>query len=840
MFVEDDDDDDVCENGDGEGENHGSINDPHYVDLTTHQTDRTVYNYQACESSELSDFRLYRLFKEEKTNYQNMTWQHRPEDDDMCLHLDNMLQICSSYRPHYHEFFVHYPARFLNSVRRVIFLGGGDAMLLHEILKYPDLELVVGLELDQQITRNSFKHFKTQPHFDDERVEWWYGDATKTLPLLPKEYWGSFDLALVDLSETVVSMSVTGQHDVLEVISMLLKPDGIMLENELYLEKMKNHFDHTIQIFYGSPKVCTQVLTMSSNGIDFLHHPINDHGVDAYLVEPMKEDHDRFKYIHDYWKTKARSQGKCQESLSANGAMTVEQGRRAGILEVLEAESTSTPLDNAIEKMLYSVIRKQGLTPVSTPSNSDGTVIVVMEEGYIVAHMLPMHRYCGFDINLWGSFSKLKDLRKALAEVVGSTSLSSYRIVVGGMHGSKTFEKDQENIGVQFSQKRNCEPDILNNNFSIGLETVATVLDETINLVQSRQLLVAVACGIEDEGICATLDIVSQNPNVRKVVPLWTCSGLTDHKNETNYQKMYDCENKLIDQLNEEIVSQSLKLDMVVFDYASPLHMFQMIASIMTVPSYREDWLKDQHVIMATLSKNENFKVEFMNEYRKKRHLSPVSKADLALKGGENSFLGITAVIHNDNYVLDHLYAMEANLRKRLPNFIVEIRRILGGELHSEADLGFEKLSFVPEKYDSNPAKVQSLQQRPVAHQSIFQLELDDEEDINDMPSFEELGLFLEKTLIKMGYHPSRFDKFTDVGNGGIIVSIFSFGNVILIFDGHTHVDINLFSFFKKKELSDSFISIFLDLSGERLEMHLRDDQPRGYGRVVSMYTGGD
>jgi spermidine synthase len=120
------------------------------------------------------------------------------------MDLEETLQICSSYRPHYHEFSSHFPARYINSVQRVVFIGGGDSMLLHEVLKYPSLELVVGLELDQVVTRKSFKYFHTQPHFDDERVEWWFGDAIKSLLLLSKEYWQSFDLVLVDLSETVM------------------------------------------------------------------------------------------------------------------------------------------------------------------------------------------------------------------------------------------------------------------------------------------------------------------------------------------------------------------------------------------------------------------------------------------------------------------------------------------------------------------------------------------------------------------------------------------------------------------------------------------------------------
>lgn len=50
-----------------------------------------------------------------------------------------------------------------------MFVGGGDSMLLHELLKYDSLELVVALELDQRVVRGSYKHFGTQPHFDDNR-----------------------------------------------------------------------------------------------------------------------------------------------------------------------------------------------------------------------------------------------------------------------------------------------------------------------------------------------------------------------------------------------------------------------------------------------------------------------------------------------------------------------------------------------------------------------------------------------------------------------------------------------------------------------------------------------
>ena len=90
---------------------------------------------------------------------------HDPKSLDTCFELDTTVQICGSYRPHYHEMVVHYTAKFLKEVKRVLWVGGGDSMLLHEIMKYNStLEKVVGLEIDQTVTRKSFQHFGTQPH----------------------------------------------------------------------------------------------------------------------------------------------------------------------------------------------------------------------------------------------------------------------------------------------------------------------------------------------------------------------------------------------------------------------------------------------------------------------------------------------------------------------------------------------------------------------------------------------------------------------------------------------------------------------------------------------------
>jgi len=109
---------------------------------------------------------------EMESHYQTTVFYMDKANKDVCFTLDEMYQIGTSYRPNYHEMVLHHTARYLNEVERVAWVGEGDSMLLHEILNYSTLELVVGLEIDQKVTRASFKHFGSQPYWDNPNVEW--------------------------------------------------------------------------------------------------------------------------------------------------------------------------------------------------------------------------------------------------------------------------------------------------------------------------------------------------------------------------------------------------------------------------------------------------------------------------------------------------------------------------------------------------------------------------------------------------------------------------------------------------------------------------------------------
>ncbi|MBS4099576.1 MAG: polyamine aminopropyltransferase [Sulfuricella sp.] len=72
--------------------------------------------------------------------------------DDLRLWLNGNLQFSSRDEHRYHEALVHPGLASLPWARRVLVLGGGDGMAVREVLKYPDVEAVTLVDLDQGMT----------------------------------------------------------------------------------------------------------------------------------------------------------------------------------------------------------------------------------------------------------------------------------------------------------------------------------------------------------------------------------------------------------------------------------------------------------------------------------------------------------------------------------------------------------------------------------------------------------------------------------------------------------------------------------------------------------------
>ena len=112
-------------------------------------------------------------------------------------------------------------------------------------------------------------------------------------------------MVLVDLSDTLFSLSVSAELDVIEALSLLLRPGGVFEMNELFFKKVSNVFEYTIHYQYHDvPKICDQAITIASNDLDFLSQGLTAHDFveDAtILVENQSlKTKSQFDYVHDF------------------------------------------------------------------------------------------------------------------------------------------------------------------------------------------------------------------------------------------------------------------------------------------------------------------------------------------------------------------------------------------------------------------------------------------------------------------------------------------------------------------------------------------------------------
>lgn len=72
---------------------------------------------------------------------------------DVKLYLNNNLQFSSSDEYRYHEALVHPAMQASNQPKNILVLGGGDGLAVREILKYPFVEKVTLVDLDNKMTK---------------------------------------------------------------------------------------------------------------------------------------------------------------------------------------------------------------------------------------------------------------------------------------------------------------------------------------------------------------------------------------------------------------------------------------------------------------------------------------------------------------------------------------------------------------------------------------------------------------------------------------------------------------------------------------------------------------
>ena len=123
------------------------------------------------------DVRRYRS----KYQYIDFIDDNEKGDPSLIMYLDHRKQFSSTHEHIYHEQMVHIPMQLTSNAKNILVLGGGDGLIVRELLKYNFVQQVTLVELDQDVLNFATTDLKfleiNQNSLSDGRVKIIVNDA---------------------------------------------------------------------------------------------------------------------------------------------------------------------------------------------------------------------------------------------------------------------------------------------------------------------------------------------------------------------------------------------------------------------------------------------------------------------------------------------------------------------------------------------------------------------------------------------------------------------------------------------------------------------------------------
>ena len=637
------------------------------------------------------------------------------------------------------------------------------------------------------------------------------------------------------------------------MVRTLLQIYGSYVSNLLYLSlTWKIHID----IRHDNPMICSQVMVLGSRTLDFINTDLTDHKIKGLFIRDLANIDDDFDLYHDYT-TNATSIQPCSLLDDGSEEDSNEQTSSPGIIMIVEAEDPDLSSSDNLKGMLTSALEKEMFTVVSATEikNDDGKTLIsiILREGYVIARIIPEHKYCGFDIHLWSNFTKHENSKKALLSAVGSkgSSPTSFRIIAGGMFGLPSWKQDEKIRGPQKEDICSTFGPVKTNNDSNKVKgikegneesTIDVVMKESIRLLQGNDQKVAVLCG----SICQASDKLESIESVKQVFTL-NCPTMADFNeyDEGAPEALLACENHLLETLND--ASENEKFDTMVIDSTAEKVTASILVKILTLKNKKlaRKVFKPQVKVISTLSNaDEKWYTNLLKLFKDKVFFEEESTfySEVVLSSEEGSFMLLVTSRGEENFIKNLKTALTEVERKSGMTPVIE--NIIGGMwVLQEGDFVPSRI-FLPDDYDQTSPLEQWGSQVPLGHQVIFQMEPSSKRNAKKLAlsnklvkkAFELALLKSTLPLFKEG-DINSIEEYSEAGDGVVLVSIWSGGSIIVLWNGKDHVDINLFLFKQEyaEGISATFEKHFRD-SIPLLVTKMRDEQPRGSGRVVSYW----
>lgn len=191
-----------------------------------------------CLFNEISPYQAVRVF--ETTAYGKM------------LTLDSAIMCTERDEPHYHEMLVHPAMQIHGNPAHVLIIGGGDGGTAREVLRYPSIEKVKLVEIDEVVVRASRTHFPNlSKAFENPKLELIFRDGVEYIRELPEK---AFDVVLVDGADPVGPAEALFSEEFFWQCHRILRTRGILAvqgESPMFHEETFIATHHRLQRVFG-------------------------------------------------------------------------------------------------------------------------------------------------------------------------------------------------------------------------------------------------------------------------------------------------------------------------------------------------------------------------------------------------------------------------------------------------------------------------------------------------------------------------------------------------------------------------------------------------------------
>lgn len=142
------------------------------------------------------------------------------------LVLDGAVQTTSRDGHIYNEMITHVPLTTHPNPRKVLIIGGGDCGAAREVCKYPQVEEIHMVEIDELVVKVSKQYLpEVSGNLSDERVKFIFQDGTQFI----KERDNEYDVIIIDSSDPVGPAVELFSHSFYADVHRALKEDGLMV-----------------------------------------------------------------------------------------------------------------------------------------------------------------------------------------------------------------------------------------------------------------------------------------------------------------------------------------------------------------------------------------------------------------------------------------------------------------------------------------------------------------------------------------------------------------------------------------------------------------------------------